>query len=157
MKMDGSREIDAPPDFVWDRLNDPHVLKQSIVGCESIRVAGDGEFVASLKLKFGPLAAAFDGRLLLSDIVDNRSYTITFEGMGGVAGFGRGVADISLVPQQSGTRLLYTVEAQIGGKLARIGRRLVDGIARRMINDFFARFETVIVTETRGRSSAASE
>jgi carbon monoxide dehydrogenase subunit G len=156
MKMEGSREIDASPDFVWDRLNDPQVLKRSIVGCESMLVTGDGEFVASLKLKFGPVSAAFDGRLSLQNIVDNRSYTIVFEGLGGIAGFGRGIADVNLESQGRGTLLLYAVEAQIGGKIARVGRPLVNGIARRMINDFFARFESVIVAETRGHSSAAS-
>jgi uncharacterized protein len=152
MKMEGSREIDAPPDYVWDRLNDPEVLRQSIVGCESIRVTGDGEFVASLKLKFGPMAASFDGRLSLSNIVDNRSYTIVFEGLGGVAGFGRGIADVNLEARGAGTVLLFSVEAQIGGKIARVGRPLVDGIARRMIRDFFSRFESVIAAETGARS-----
>lgn len=156
MKMEGSREIAARPDFVWDRLNDPQVLRQSIVGCETMRVTGDGEFIASLKLKFGPVSASFDGRLSLRNIVDNRSYTIVFEGLGGIAGSGRGVADVNLEPRSQGTLLLYTVEAQIGGKIARVGRPLVNGIARRMINDFFARFESVIVAETRGHSSAAS-
>ena len=156
MKMDGSRTIEASPDFVWDRLNDPDVLRQSIVGCESIQVTGDGEFIASLKLKFGPVGASFDGRLSLSNIVDNRSYTILFEGLGGVAGFGRGLADVKLEHQDRGTLLVYTVEAQIGGRIARVGQRLVDSIARRMINEFFARFEAVIVAEAGGRSSSSS-
>ena len=141
MKMDGSQEIGAPPDLVWLRLNDPQVLKQCIAGCESMRVTGQGEFVAGLRLKFGPVAAAFDGRLSLSNIVDNRSYTITFEGIGGVAGSGRGTADVMLEPHAVGTLLVYSVEARVGGKIARVGQRLVDGIARKMIKDFFRRFE----------------
>ncbi|MGD8339578.1 MAG: carbon monoxide dehydrogenase subunit G [Gammaproteobacteria bacterium] len=144
MQVAGSREIAAAPDFVWDRLNDPEVLKQCIAGCESMRVERDGEFVASLKLKFGPVAASFDGRLSLSNIVDNRSYTITFEGLGGIAGHGRGAADVSLEPREYGTLLVYSVEAEVGGKVARIGRRLVQGVARRMINDFFSRFEEAV-------------
>jgi carbon monoxide dehydrogenase subunit G len=144
MKVTGSREIAEDPDLVWQRLNDPEILKQSIAGCESMRVESEGEFVAHLKLKFGPVSAAFDGRLSLSNIVDNRSYTITFEGLGGIAGHGRGVADITLAPTERGTLLTYFVEAETGGKVARIGSRLVQGIARRMINDFFTRFDEAV-------------
>ncbi|HEY5667445.1 MAG TPA: carbon monoxide dehydrogenase subunit G [Gammaproteobacteria bacterium] len=145
MKMAGSREIEADPDFVWARLNDPEVLRQSIAGCESMRVESEGEFVASLKLKLGPVSAAFDGRISLSDIVANRSYTITFEGLGGVTGFGRGVADVSLEPKEYGTLLVYAVEAEVGGKVARIGRPLVRRVAHRMINEFFTRFEEAVL------------
>ncbi|HUF72912.1 MAG TPA: carbon monoxide dehydrogenase subunit G [Gammaproteobacteria bacterium] len=144
MKFDGSRWLAAPPDFVWDRLIDPEVLRQSIRGCESMKVTGEGAYIASLKLRFGPVSASFDGRLSLGDIVDNRRYTITFEGIGGIAGFGRGTADVRLEPESEGTRLLYTVEAQIGGKLSRVGQPFVNRIARRMIEDFFTRFERII-------------
>lgn len=144
MNMDGSRDIDASPEFVWQRLNDPMVLKQCIAGCEEIRVAGSGVFVASLHLRFGPLATSFDGRLSLSDIVDNRSYTITFEGLGGVAGYGRGTARVRLDSTGRGTRLVYVVATEISGKLARIGKPIVNRIARRMIDDFFSRFERII-------------
>jgi carbon monoxide dehydrogenase subunit G len=146
MDMDGSRNIDASPEFVWQRLNDPMVLKQCIAGCEEIRVTGEGVFVASLNLRFGPLATSFDGRLSLSDIVNNRSYTITFEGVGGVAGYGRGTARVRLESAERGTRLIYIVETDISGKLARIGKPLVNRIARRLIDDFFSRFENVIET-----------
>lgn len=146
MDMDGSRNIDASPEFVWQRLNDPVVLQRCIAGCEEIRVTGEGVFVASLSLRFGPLATSFDGRLSLSDIVDNRSYTIAFEGLGGVAGYGRGTARVSLESTAKGTRLLYIVETEISGKLARIGKPLVNRIARKMIEDFFSRFEQVIET-----------
>lgn len=151
MKFDGARQIPAGPDFVWDRLIDPEVLRQSIRGCEALAVTGEGEYVASLKLGFGPVAAAFDGRLSLGNIVDNRRYTITFEGIGGVAGFGRGTADVRLEPDDIGTRLLYTVEAQIGGKLSRIGQPFVNRVARKMIEDFFTRFERVIRDEQAAR------
>jgi hypothetical protein len=144
LNFDGSRQIPATPDFVWERLIDPEVLRQSIRGCESLAVAGEGEYVASLKLGFGPVSASFDGRLSLGNIVDNRRYTITFEGIGGVAGFGRGTADVRLEPENDGTRLLYTVDARIGGKLSRIGQPFVNRVARRMIEDFFTRFEHVI-------------
>jgi carbon monoxide dehydrogenase subunit G len=144
MNMDGSRNIDASPAFVWQRLNDPMVLKRCIAGCEEIRVTGEGVFVATLNLRFGPLATSFDGRLSLSDIVDNRAYTITFEGLGGVAGHGRGTARVRLESAEPGTRLLYTVETEISGNLARIGKPLVNRIARRMIDDFFSRFEHII-------------
>lgn len=144
LKFDGSRRLAASPDFVWDRLIDPEVLRQSIRGCESMQTTGEGEYVASLKLRFGPVAASFDGRLSLGNIVDNRRYTIRFEGIGGIAGFGRGSTDVRLEPESEGTRLLYTVEAQIGGKLSRVGQPFVNRIARRMIEDFFTRFERII-------------
>jgi carbon monoxide dehydrogenase subunit G len=144
MKIAGSRRIPAARDLVWNRLNDPEVLRQSIRGCESMRVTGEGEFVACLKLRFGPVATSFDGRLRLDNIVDNRSYTIVFEGLGGVAGFGRGTADVRLTPEGRGTLLGYSVEAEIGGRIGRVARRLVDGIARRMIDDFFDRFESAV-------------
>ena len=150
MKVTGSREIAADPDLVWERLNDPETLKQSIAGCESMQAESEGEFVAHLKLKFGPVSASFDGRLSLSNIVDNRSYTITFEGLGGIAGHGRGVADITLAPLERGTLLTYFVEAETGGKVARIGSRLVQGIARRMINDFFTRFDEAVTGSSPG-------
>ena len=146
MKMAGSREIAAAPDFVWARLNDPEVLRQSISGCETMRVESEGEFVASLKLRLGPVSASFDGRISLSNIVDNRAYTITFEGLGGVAGYGRGVADVSLEAQDYGTLLVYAVEAEVGGKVARIGRPLVQRVARRMIHEFFSRFEAAVLS-----------
>lgn len=149
MKMAGSREIAAAPDFVWTQLNDPEVLRRCISGCEAVRVESEGEFVASLKLRFGPVSASFDGRISLSNIVDNRSYTITFEGLGGVAGFGRGATDVSLESRAYGTQLVYTVEAEVGGKVARIGRPLVQRIARRMINEFFTRFEAAVVSAGR--------
>lgn len=155
MRIKGSRQIPAAPDLVWDRLNDPAVLERCIAGCEAMEVTGDGEFVASLKLRFGPVSASFDGRLSLGNIIDNRSYTIAFEGLGGVAGFGRGIADVSLQSQDQETLLLYTVETQIGGKLARVSRPLFNMFARRMINDFFTRFETVVVDEIRGSETGA--
>jgi len=155
MKITGSRAIPAAPDFVWNRLNEPEVLRQSIRGCESMLVTGEGEFVARLKLRFGPVAASFDGRLCLDNIVDNRSYTIVFEGLGGVAGFGRGTADIRLEPEGEGTLLAYEVDAEIGGRIGRAGQKLVDGIARRMIRDFFVRFESVVLDETTPRRPAS--
>lgn len=147
MNFDGSRQLAAPPDFVWDRLIDSEVLRRSIRGCESMQVTGEGEYIASLTLRFGPLSASFDGRLSLGNIVDNRRYTIAFEGIGGVAGFGRGTADVTLEPDNRGTRLLYAVDAQIGGRLERVGRPVVNRIARRMIEDFFDRFERIIGEE----------
>ena len=111
------------------------------LGSLEYRLIGVGEFVAGLRLKFGPVAASFDGRLALSNIVDNRAYTITFEGIGGVAGSGRGIADVRLEPHTAGTLLVYTVEASVGGRIARVGQVLVDRIARKMIRDFFRRFE----------------
>jgi uncharacterized protein len=147
MKMEGSRHIDAPPDVVWSKLNDTRVLKDSIAGCESLQAAGDGEFAATIKANVGPMAATFNARLTLRNVVAGRSYTLTFDGEGGVAGFGRGSIDVSLELRDGGTQVRYAVDARVGGKIAQVGQRLVDGVARKMADDFFARFETAVVRE----------
>ena len=149
MKMQGSRHIAAPPDLVWTKLNDTQVLKDSIAGCESLQATGDGQFMALVKAKVGAVAASFNGRLTLSNVVAGRSYTLAFDGQGGVAGFGRGSADVNLEPRDGGTEVHYVINAQVGGKIAQVGQRLIDGVARKMADDFFARFEAAVIQATR--------
>lgn len=145
MDMSGEYHIAAPRETVWKALNDPEILRQCIPGCEEIEKVSDTEFTAKAKVKVGPVNARFTGRVLLSDLDPPNGYTITGEGQGGAAGFGKGGARVALTEQGPGfTLLTYTAEAQVGGKLAQIGSRLVQGTARKMADDFFAKFSAVV-------------
>jgi carbon monoxide dehydrogenase subunit G len=140
MEMNGSREVPASVETTWNALNDPEVLKACIAGCESIDKVSDNEYQAAMTARVGPVSAKFSGRIVLSDIVAPKSYTINFNGQGGAAGFANGQAQVELSPAGSGTRIDYKAKAQIGGKLAQIGSRLVDGAAAKIADDFFGRF-----------------
>jgi carbon monoxide dehydrogenase subunit G len=140
MTMNGEATLPAPRPKVWALLNDPAVLKACIPGCESLEKTGDNGFAAVAKIRIGPVAATFKGKVQLSDIVPNVGYTITGEGEGGVAGFAKGSAKVSLADVAAGTRLHYDVEANVGGKIAQLGSRLIDGVAKNMADKFFASF-----------------
>ncbi|WP_417431029.1 SRPBCC family protein [Kiloniella sp.] len=140
MKMEGQQLIPAPQDKVWEALNDPEILKLSIPGCETVEKTSDNEFKASLTAKFGPVKAKFNGQVTLSDLNPPNSYTLTGEGKGGAAGFGKGEAKVWLESQNEQTLLNYSVNAKVGGKLAQIGSRLVDSAAKKMADDFFQAF-----------------
>ena len=140
MTMSGEATLPAPRPKVWALLNDPAVLKACIPGCESLERTGDNGFAAVAKIRIGPVAATFKGKVELSDIVPNVGYTITGEGEGGVAGFAKGGAKVSLADVEGGTRLHYDVEANVGGKIAQLGSRLIDGVAKNMADKFFASF-----------------
>jgi carbon monoxide dehydrogenase subunit G len=145
MDMSGSYRITAPREKVWAALNDPEILKQCIPGCEEIEKHSDTELTAKVVAKVGPVKAKFAGKVTLSDIDPPNGYTITGEGSGGAAGFGKGGATVKLGPDGDGATLLdYTAHAQVGGKLAQIGSRLIDGTARKMADDFFAKFTQVV-------------
>jgi carbon monoxide dehydrogenase subunit G len=141
MNLQGERLIPAPVELTWAALNDPDTLKACIAGCESIERTGENEFVAVTAVRIGPVNARFKGRLQLTDIEPLSAYTIRFDGQGGVAGFGRGSARVTLLPDAVGTRLSYVSEAQVGGKLAQVGSRLVDSAAAKIAEDFFRAFE----------------
>src|SRR5215475_11338147 len=140
MDMTGEFRIPAPRETVWKALNDPEILKRSIAGCEELEKVSDTEFAAKVTAKVGPVKARFAGKVTLSDLDPPNGYKITGEGQGGAAGFAKGGADVHLEPDGDGTLLKYTVHAAIGGKLAQIGARLIDGTARKMADDFFASF-----------------
>ncbi|MBP2313779.1 SRPBCC family protein [Azospirillum soli] len=144
MEMSGSQRIEAPRERVWEALNDPEILRQCIPGCEVVDKVSDTEFTAKVVAKVGPVSAKFSGKVTLSDIDPPNGYTITGEGSGGAAGFGKGGAKVALEPDGSATLLSYTAHAQVGGKLAQIGSRLVDATARKMADDFFTRFTAVV-------------
>jgi carbon monoxide dehydrogenase subunit G len=144
MDMTGEYRISAPRSRVWEALNDPEILKQCIPGCEEIEKQSDTEMTAKVIAKVGPVKAKFAGKVTLSDIDPPNGYTITGEGSGGAAGFGKGGAKVNLVEDAADTVLTYTAHAQVGGKLAQIGSRLIDGTARKMADEFFARFTRVV-------------
>jgi uncharacterized protein len=129
---------------VWQKLNDPEVLKACIPGCESLEKLSDNEFQAVATNKIGPVKARFKGKVRLTDLDPPNGYRISGEGDGGVAGFAKGGATVTLKPKDGGTLLSYNVEAQIGGKLAQIGQRLVNGAARKLADQFFAKFVSTV-------------
>ena len=155
MEMTGEYRIAAPKAKVWAALNDPEVLKQSIPGCESIDKTSDTEFTAKVRAKVGPVSAAFTGVVKLSDLDPPNGYTISGEGKGGAAGFAKGGAKVQLKDDGAGTILAYQVDAQVGGKLAQIGSRLIDGTARKLSEEFFTKFATIVGGAPAGAAAAA--
>ncbi len=142
MELQGERLIPASVDKTWASLNDPEVLKTCIAGCESLQRTGDDTMTALVALKVGPVSARFKGNLAMTNVVAPTGYTINFDGQGGVAGFGKGSADVALTaqsPQQ--TLLKYSARATVGGKMAQIGSRLIDATAAKITEDFFKAFE----------------
>lgn len=141
MEMTSSRVVPAPPEVVWAALNDPEALKACLPGCESLERVGDNEWRATMAAKVGPVSARFSGTMRMTDSHPPSGYTLKFEGQGGAAGFANGEAKVTLAPSDGGhTLLTYAVHAQVGGKLAQIGSRLIDGAAAKLAEDFFARF-----------------
>jgi hypothetical protein len=141
MTMTGEVILPADRDAVWAALNDPEVLKTCIPGCQELAKVSDTEFEAVAKVAVGPVKATFKGRISLADLDPPNAYTIRGEGQGGVAGFAKGGARVRLEPAEGGgTRLVYDVEATVGGKLAQLGGRLVNGVAKKNADDFFASF-----------------
>ena len=141
MDMQGSRQLAITQQQAWDALNDPNVLKTCIPGCDKVEPSGENQFTIGMALKIGPVSAKFAGKITLSDIQAPSSYKINFEGQGGPAGFGKGDAAVTLTPNPAGCELAYTVHASVGGKIAQLGQRLIDGAAKAMAEDFFKRFD----------------
>lgn len=145
MTMSGEFVLPADKPTVWAKLNDPDVLRACIPGCQSLETTGDNGFAAVAKVKVGPVSATFKGKVTLSDIDPPNGYRITGEGEGGVAGFAKGGAVVKLQDAENGaTKLSYDVEAQIGGKLAQLGGRLINGVAKKMADEFFANFAKAV-------------
>src|SRR5947209_19927832 len=140
MEMHGELRIAAPRQAVWEKLNDAETLKSCIPGAETVDKVSDTEFSARVVAKVGPVKATFNGKVTLSDLDPPAGYTITGEGTGGVAGFAKGSATVALEEDGSETVLRYGVQAQVGGKLAQIGSRLIDATARKMADEFFKNF-----------------
>jgi carbon monoxide dehydrogenase subunit G len=141
MTMNGEVQLAAPREVVWDKLNDPEVLKACIPGCDSLEMLSDHEFQAVATNRIGPVKATFKGKVTLSDLDPPNGYKISGQGDGGIAGFAKGGAVVNLKPAEGGgTVLSYSVEAQIGGKLAQLGQRLVNGAAKKLADQFFEKF-----------------
>lgn len=146
MEMHASRPLAVSQQQAWEALNDPETLKACLNGCEKFEAADDGGYAVTMAVKVGPVSAKFNGKVTLSEVVAPESYTIAFEGQGGVAGFGKGQAKVSLLPAEDAQQctLNYEVQAQVGGKIAQLGQRLIDGAARTMAEDFFSRFDALM-------------
>ena len=144
MTMTGEYQLAAPREVVWRKLNDAEVLKTCIPGCESLEMLSATEFQAVATNKIGPVKARFKGKVRLTDLDPPNGYKISGEGDGGVAGFAKGGASVKLTEKDGGTLLTYNVEAQIGGKLAQLGQRLVNGAAKKLADDFFNRFAEAV-------------
>jgi len=144
MEMSGEFRIPAARDKVWAALNDPEILQRSVPGCQSITRLSDTEMEGAVMASIGPVKATFKGSVVLSDVNPPHSYTLTGQGKGGPAGFAKGVARVALTEEGGVTVLHYTAEASVGGKLAQIGQRLIDGAARKLSEEFFGNFSTIL-------------
>ena len=140
MEMQGEQLIPLPQAATWEALNDPAVLKDCIPGCESVERVADNEYDVVLTAKVGPVSAKFKGKMTVTDADPPNAYTLVFEGQGGAAGFAKGQATVALTPEAKSTRLAYTAKASIGGKLAQVGARLMDGVAKKLAEQFFTAF-----------------
>jgi carbon monoxide dehydrogenase subunit G len=155
MELTESYTLAVSQQRTWEALNDTAILRASIPGCESIEAEGENAFALSMAASVGPVKARFKGRMLLTDINAPQTYTIVFEGQGGVAGFGKGNARVTLEPDGAeSTRLTYTANAEVGGKLAQIGSRLVDGAARKLAGEFFKRFSALVTSQSDADAAA---
>ncbi|MBW8300436.1 MAG: carbon monoxide dehydrogenase subunit G [Hydrogenophaga sp.] len=152
MDMSGSERIEAPVETVWQALNDLEILRQAIPGCESLDKTSDTTMTAKVVLKVGPIKAKFEGAVELQNLNPPHSYTIAGEGKGGLAGFAKGGADVSLAAEGAdATILTYTVKAEVGGKIAQLGSRLIDSTSKKLAGEFFAKFGQLV-----GNSVAAA-
>lgn len=154
MDIQGERILAVPRADVWRALNDPTVLQRCLAGCDTFEPDGENKYKVAMQASVGPVRARFAGKLQLLDVISPSSYALAFEGSGGVAGFGKGTAQVALDDVADGsTRLRYVAKAQVGGRLAQVGARLIDGVTQRMADDFFSRF----VRELASQGSAAQE
>ena len=144
MDMTGEYRIPAPRQRVWEALNDPATLKAAIPGCEELNKLSDNELEARVKAKVGPVSATFTGKVTLNDLNPPESYRIAGEGKGGAAGYAKGGAEVNLAEDGADTILRYTAKADVGGKLAQIGSRLIQGTAKKMADDFFGKFSAIV-------------
>jgi carbon monoxide dehydrogenase subunit G len=138
--IEGEERIAAPVDKVWAALNDPEVLKACIPGCQSLEMKSPTEMAATVVLKIGPIKATFNGEVTLKNLKPPHSYTIQGEGKGGIAGFAKGGADVTLAPDGDGTMLKYAAKADVGGKIAQLGSRLITSTSKKLAGQFFSTF-----------------
>ncbi len=144
MEMNGDQLISADRQTVWEALNDPDILKACIPGCESLEKISDTELTATVVVKIGPVKAKFSGDVRLENLNPPESYSIVGEGKGGIAGFAKGGADVTLTEEEGGTKLSYAVNAKVGGKIAQLGSRLIDSTAKKLAGKFFESFSEIV-------------
>ena len=157
MELTGTKTLPVSQQVAWDALNDPEILKASITGCDELTRVSDTEFATAVTAAVGPVKAKFKAKLTLQDVVVPESYTIRFDGQGGVAGFGKGEAQVKLTAEGAGaTRLDYSCKASVGGKLAQIGSRLVDAAAKKMADEFFTKFNAELARRNPAAVAAAA-
>lgn len=154
MQLADTRIIKASPSVVWDAILNPEVLKQCVPGCESMTGSVEDGFEATVKQKIGPVSATFGGVVKFSDIDPGRAVTLSGEGKGGAAGFAKGGAKVRMEPTDGGTALTYEVEAAVGGKIAQLGSRLIEGFAKKMADEFFTRFQDAVEGPDEGADEA---
>lgn len=157
MDMKGEERISAPREVVWEALNDPDVLKACIPGCQTLEKTSDTSFSATVQAKVGPVKAKFAGEVSLTDIDPPKGYKISGEGKGGAAGFAKGGAVVKLEEDGNETVLSYEVDANVGGKLAQIGSRLIDSTAKKMAGEFFSKFNEEVMARAGGAPAATAE
>lgn len=157
MEITGIQSIAAPRQRVWEALNDPDILKRCLPGCESVLRTSAEEFKVVMAAAIGPLRARFNGVLRMSDVKAPASCTMVFEGQGGAVGFGKGNSSVTLAEADGQTELAYTAQAQVGGKLAQVGSRLIDSVARKMADDFFKAFKAQLATPVAPVADAAAD
>ncbi len=157
MEMSGEQLIPASQAATWAALNDPEILKACVPGCESIEKTAENEYVVLMTARIGPVSAKFKGKLALSELDPPNSYSLAFEGQGGVAGFGKGGAKVQLLPEGGNTKLTYQVKANVGGKLAQIGSRLVDAAAKKLSEEFFNAFTAKVASENPGHGDGGAQ
>jgi len=144
MDMQGQRQLFVTQQQAWEALNSPDMLKACIPGCDKFEAQGENMYNVGVAIKIGPVSAKFSGKVTLSDIQPPSSYALQFEAQGGVAGFGKGQSQVTLTPNAEGCELAYTVHSTVGGKLAQLGQRLIDGAAKSLAEDFFRRFDEAL-------------
>jgi carbon monoxide dehydrogenase subunit G len=144
MDMQGQRVLRVTQAQAWHALNDPTVLKSCIAGCDKFELSENNTYNVVVAIKIGPVSAKFNGKVSLTDIQPPNSYALNFDAQGGVAGFGKGEAKVSLEPHAEGCELHYTVHSSVGGKLAQLGQRLIDGVAKSLAEDFFKKFDEAL-------------
>jgi carbon monoxide dehydrogenase subunit G len=157
MQLSDFREIKADPATVWAAILNPDVLKECVPGCESMTGSAEEGFEAVVTQKVGPVKATFKGAVSISDRIEGKSLKISGEGKGGPAGFAKGGAAVTLEPIEGGTRLSYEVEANVGGKIAQLGSRIIDGFAKKMADEFFTRFQAAVEGPQEDESEAVAE
>lgn len=157
MEFVGEHVIAAPIDKVWSGLNDPEILRRSIPGCDQMLRTGENEFTASVVTRIGPVSATFKGKVELSDLDPPRCYTLSGRGQGGPAGFAKGSAKVRLTAEGESTRLNYTADVDIGGKLASVGGRLIQSVAKKNADDFFSNFSSAVTGKSVALETPAGE